>query len=40
MKPAQRKRGRLVAQAFEIIRDGILDLSIMPGQHLNERSRM
>ncbi|MDP6786220.1 MAG: GntR family transcriptional regulator [Rhodospirillales bacterium] len=40
MKPAQRKRGRLVAQAFEIIRDGILDLSIMPGQHLNERFLM
>ena len=40
MNPPRRKRGQLVAQAFETIRDGILDLSIVPGRHLNDRFLM
>jgi DNA-binding GntR family transcriptional regulator len=40
MNPPRGKRGQLVAQAFETIRDGILDLSIVPGQHLNDRFMM
>ena len=40
MNASPRKRGRLVNEAFEIIRDGILDLSIEPAQHLNDRFLM